>query len=50
MTIGGSMINFPGKSIAAALQAEMRGYALMAEISEDAVNLDVPPCPKGGGS
>ena len=35
MTIGGSMINLPGQSIAAALRAEMHGYALTAEISED---------------
>ena len=35
MTIGGSMINFPVQSIAAALRAEMHGYALMVEVSED---------------
>ena len=35
MTIGGSMINFPRQSIAAALRAEMHGYEWMAEISED---------------
>ena len=30
-----SMIDFPRQSIAAALRAEMHGYALMAEISKD---------------
>ena len=35
MTIGRSMINFPRQSIAAAVRAEIYGYAFMAEISED---------------
>ena len=35
MTIGGSLINFPGQSIASALKTEMHGHALMTKISED---------------
>ena len=35
VTIGGSTINFPGQPIASARRADMHGYALMAEISED---------------
>ena len=34
------MINFPRQSIAAAVRAEMHGYALMAEISEDVTSQD----------
>ena len=36
--IGGSMIDFPMQSRAVAFRADMHGYALMAETSEDDVN------------
>ena len=35
------MIDFPGQSSAIALRAEMHGYSLMAEKSEDAPILDM---------
>ena len=37
-TVGGSMINFPGQSRTVALRAEVPGYALMTEKSEDDCN------------
>ena len=39
--IGGSMIDFPSQSRAVALRAEMHGYALMAEKTEDVMAVEV---------